>query len=102
MINIPYSIENETAALKESVAKLEAEKKANNFGKTEKEKMKVELEKATENVQKLKSSLDSITREKDGLSKKIKEMSEGHSDTNSKILVMNSTRLQSGNLIFFP
>merc|ERR1711935_310846 len=44
------SIESETSTLKESIAKLEAEKLANNFGKSDREKMKADLDKSTEAV----------------------------------------------------
>ena len=85
-----FSIENETTALKESVAKLEAEKKANNFGKVEKDKLKNELEKATANVQKFQSSIDSLTREKTGLSKKIEEMTKGGEKTKEELHQKNA------------
>ena len=84
------TVENEISNLKDNLAKLEAEKQATNFGKSERDKLKTELEKSQASISKLKASIDSLTREKEGLSKKIKDMVSGGEKTQEELHKKNS------------
>jgi len=68
-------IECEKTKLKDVLTKLEAEKKQNNFGKYEREKMKLEIDNMTKEKQTASGRLEEITREKHALNEKIKDMS---------------------------
>lgn len=67
-------LEKERNKLKEVLNKLETEKKSNNFGKYEKEKMKMELENVNKEKQTIASRMDELNKEKICLSEKIKEL----------------------------
>merc|ERR1711915_1043016 len=61
--------------LKDALTKLEGEKKQNNFGKYEREKMKLEIDNMTKEKQTSASRLEELTREKHALNEKIKDLS---------------------------
>jgi len=68
-------VESEKTKLKDVLTKLESEKKQNNFGKYEREKMKLEIDNITIEKQTAAGRLEDLAREKHGLNEKIKELS---------------------------
>jgi len=68
-------IESEKTKLKDVLTKLESEKKQNNFGKYEREKMKLEIDNMTKEKQTSANRLEELNREKHALNEKIKDLS---------------------------
>lgn len=85
------SVEKEKETIRESLSRLESEKKANNFGKYEKEKMKAELEKAMEERQKLASKLDSAIAENKALGSRVEEMGKCGEKTQQELESKNTS-----------
>ncbi len=96
------SVEKEKESIKESLARLEAEKRANNFGKYEKEKMKAELEKAQDEKQKLSAKFDSVVAENRALQSRVDEMNKCGEKTQQELQTKNTSlstkvaKLESG------
>lgn len=68
-------IESEMTKLKEVLNRLETEKKTNNFGKYEREKMKLEIDNLTKEKQTVAGRIEDLNKEKYELSLKIKDLS---------------------------
>ena len=75
---------------KQNLATLETEKRHNNFGKYEKEKMKAELDALQEEKQKMTSKIESLTSECTSLKSKIEEMSKGGEKTKQDLHKKNT------------
>merc|ERR1712037_280557 len=67
-------IENEMTKLKETLTRLEGEKKTNNFGKYEREKMRLEIDNLTTEKHSASGRMEELNREKYELNQQIKNL----------------------------
>ena len=79
--------------MKKTLESLEGEKRANNFGKYEREKMKSELDSVQQERSKMTTKIEALTKECSSLKAKIEEMSKGGEKTKQELHQKNSSLL---------
>ena len=72
-------IDKERDRLRENLSRLEGEKKSNNFGKYEKDRMKAELDKMVEERGKMSAKMEAVSAERNSLQQRVDDVGRGDS-----------------------